>query len=477
VARNRVNTVVEHLCQVVQGPEEAQATDAQLLGAFITRQDQAAFAALVRRHGPMVLGVCRRALGNHHDAEDAFQAAFLVLAKKAGSIRPRRLVANWLHGVACNTARKAKAMVARRRSREGPLALAPEPEVVPPGPWLDLRPLLDQELRLLPEKYRLPIVLCHLEGLTLTEAARQLGWPQGTVAGRLARGRDRLARRLAGAGLAVPVSLLAGAWPAQAGAAHVPPPLALSTVHLAGAAAAGRGPLAAAAPAQVVALTEGVLRAMFLTRLRALGVALVAVFFLLGATAWAYQALAPKDEAPRPAGKEGPPPPVGERPPRKAPAVEREAKKPKADRELFQGSWRLVKVERYGLTWVVKENGDLVRQDKTPTAFPIDLEVPRLARFSGDTFIEELPKGEDATLVERSTFRLDTSRAPKRITTSRKGEVDRRGIYELKGDSLRVCWNIVWGKLRDGYPPGFDTKANRKADMDTEVWHLRRERK
>src|SRR5205807_2821853 len=137
-------------------------------------------------------GVCRRVLRTEHDAEDAFQATFLVLVRKAAAIATRELLANWLYGVAYNTARKARAVSARRRQHEQQVADLPEPQAVPPSPWNDLRPLLDQELHLLPDRYRAPIVLCDLEGKTHKEAAAQLGCPVGTVSGRLARARAGL---------------------------------------------------------------------------------------------------------------------------------------------------------------------------------------------------------------------------------------------------------------------------------------------
>src|SRR5262249_36097999 len=142
--------------------------------SFIDYKDEAAFEALVCRHGPMVFGVCRRVVRNHHDAEDAFQATFLVLARKAASVKPRGQVANWLHGVAFRTAMKVKAMTAKRRGREEQVGQVPEPEAAQQEHWLDLQPLLDQELNGLPEHYRLPILLCDLEGKTIKEATRQL---------------------------------------------------------------------------------------------------------------------------------------------------------------------------------------------------------------------------------------------------------------------------------------------------------------
>src|SRR6516225_967649 len=178
-------------------------TDGQLLERFVARRDEAAFAALVRRHGPMVLGVCRRVLGHVQDAEDAFQAAFLVLARKAASVGQRELVGNWLYGVTYRTALDARAAATRRRTRERQVSAMPEPEAVDGvDVWTDLRPLLDRELNRLPDKYRVPVVLCDLEGRPRKEVAQQLGIPEGTLSGRLTTGRRTLARRLARHGLA-----------------------------------------------------------------------------------------------------------------------------------------------------------------------------------------------------------------------------------------------------------------------------------
>src|SRR5262245_60287776 len=199
----------------------AGGTDGQLLASFIDRNDDAAFEALVCRHGPMVFGVCRRVVRHHHDAEDAFQATFLVLARKASSVRPRERLANWLHGVARRTAMKAKAMSAKRRGREQQVTEVPEPEAVQQGQWRNLQSLLDQELNGLTENYRLPILLCQIEGKTIKDAAQQLGWPQGSLAGRLARGRKLLAKRLANRGV-VPSGSLAAVVSQHAASAAVP---------------------------------------------------------------------------------------------------------------------------------------------------------------------------------------------------------------------------------------------------------------
>jgi RNA polymerase sigma factor (sigma-70 family) len=184
-------------------------TDGELVARWTADSDRGALELLIRRHGGMVLGVCRRVLGDTPDADDAFQATFLVLVRKAKSLAAPEQVAGWLHGVALRVARKARADRARRRGREVVVVdlIAP----TPPEDTADLRRVLDEELDRLPEKYRLPIVLCELEGRTLEEAARLLGWPVGTVAGRLSRGRDLLRQRLSRRrGLALPLFLAGG---------------------------------------------------------------------------------------------------------------------------------------------------------------------------------------------------------------------------------------------------------------------------
>src|SRR5260370_9971230 len=208
MATNHMSEIVQQLRRAVLLQDGAGLTDGQLLGCFIEHRDEAAFAALVKRHASMVWGVCRRLLRNHHDAEDAFQATFLVFARKAASVEPRERIANWVHGVACRTALKARA-VARRRAREKPLAEGVEPVAQEPDAWHDLRPLLDEELGRLPDNYRIVLLLCDLEGRTRAEVARQLGWPEGTVAGRLARARALLAGRLSRRGVTLSAAALA----------------------------------------------------------------------------------------------------------------------------------------------------------------------------------------------------------------------------------------------------------------------------
>lgn len=192
-----------------------EATDGDLIARWIGDSDSTALDALVRRHGTMVHGTCRRLLGNTADADDACQVTFLILIRKARTLASPEQVAGWLHGVAFQVSRRMRADLARRGRREGTMTTdCPAP--TPPEDTADVRRILDEELNRLPDKYRLPIVLCELEGLTLDEAARRLGWPKGTVAGRLSRGREILRRRLSRRrGLAVPMVMFGGsAFPA-----------------------------------------------------------------------------------------------------------------------------------------------------------------------------------------------------------------------------------------------------------------------
>jgi RNA polymerase sigma factor (sigma-70 family) len=187
-------------------------TDAELLARWSAGTDPGAIEQFVRRHGGMVLGVCRRILGDTPEVDDAFQATFLVFVRKARSLARPEQAAGWLHGVALRVSRKARVARARRHLREVAIVDPVAPD--PPEDTEDLRRALDEELDRLPDKYRLPIILCELEGRTLEEAARLLGWPKGTVAGRLSRGRDLLRRRLSRRrGLVLPLFLIGAADP------------------------------------------------------------------------------------------------------------------------------------------------------------------------------------------------------------------------------------------------------------------------
>jgi RNA polymerase sigma factor (sigma-70 family) len=279
------------LCWAALGPEGARPTDRELLEQYVACRDEAAFEALLRRHGPMVLGVCRRVLRHQADAEDAFQATFLVLVRKAAAIRSPN-VGSWLYSVAHNTALKALAMNHKRRTREREAGSLSRTRTAEPG-WCELQALLDIELSRLPERYRAPLVLCDLEGKTIKEAARQLGWPQGTAATRLARGRTLLARRLAKQGLIVSAGMVTATLAHGSALARVTPALMHTTIQAATRFAAARGAATVLISAKVVALTEGVLQAMFLNKLRSV----LCVLVLLATLGLAASGLAPRTQA------------------------------------------------------------------------------------------------------------------------------------------------------------------------------------
>jgi RNA polymerase sigma factor (sigma-70 family) len=286
-----VSKVLHQLRRAALVCDSADLSDGQLLQLFIDQRDEAAFEVLVRRHGPMVMGVCQRIAGQLQDAEDAFQATFLVLVRRASTVVPREMVGNWLYGVAYRTALEARGKSARRQAKMKQVTDMPDPKIpVEPG-WQDLEPLLDRELNGLPDKYRMPLVLCQLEGRSRKEVARQLQVAEGTLSSRLATGRTMLARRLARHGVAIAAGPLALLLSQPTAVACVPGPLLSSTIKAAAGFAAGD---AAALSPRVAALTQGVLRAMFMTKLKVTVLCWLAVagVVTLGGGAWMHRSLA-----------------------------------------------------------------------------------------------------------------------------------------------------------------------------------------
>src|SRR5262245_57618393 len=279
-------------------------SDGQLLRQFLARRDEAAFALLLQRHGPLVLGVCRQVLRDTHAAEDAFQATFLVLARKAGSVRRRESLSAWLYRVAYNLARTARAGAARRQAHERQAVTMARAEAGDEAVRDDWQPLLHEEVNRLPAKYRVPVVLCYLDGKTHEEAAREVGWPVGTVKGRLARARDLLRARLTRRGLALPAAVVTAALAEAAARAAVPASLAAATVKAAGLFAAGQS-AGGAVSAEGTALAEGAIKAMGATRLKLVTVLLLAVALLGAGSGFLLQQLAAgKAPAPAPAGED-----------------------------------------------------------------------------------------------------------------------------------------------------------------------------
>jgi len=328
----RLRGVLRQLRRVTASPLQDEPTDGALLERFRAGREELAFEALVRRHGAMVLGVCQRILGEGADAEDAFQATFLVLIRRADSIRRKESVASWLYGVASRTALKARTELARRRRQEGQVMPGHAADGTEEVAWRELRPVLDEELGRLAEKYRVPVLLCYLQGRTYEEAARQLGWAVGTLSTRLRYARQLLQSRLTARGITLSVGLLIALLQENAAAAAVSPALAGSVVQAASLFVRGET-VAPALSAPAVSLADGVLRTMQVTRLKLVTLLVLGSVLLMAGTGLvALAVLRPAPEAPP-----APPQPArvvvpGEPAPRPQPAP-RVLKK---EREAFQ---------------------------------------------------------------------------------------------------------------------------------------------
>jgi RNA polymerase sigma factor (sigma-70 family) len=412
MAKGLLNGVLRHLRRAALLCEGADLTDGELLECYLARRDEAAFESLLLRHGPMVLGVCRRVLRNEADAHDAFQATFLVFVRKAGSIVPRARVGNWLHGVAHKTALKARAMNRLRRAKERQAAVPPDPPSA--GALQEVLAMLDEALGRLPAKYRAPVVLCHLEEKSLQEAARQLGCPQGTVASRLARAREMLAKRLAGRGQTLGAGALGAALAQGVAPPAVRAALFSSTVQAATAVASGRAATAGLIAPEVVALTEGVLRTMLLTKLKTLTAGVLALALLgAGVTYGTLQA-----------GQKGA---KGEA--QSAPAAAKEDKA-KSDKELLQGTWVPKSGEKNGAKWSeeqLKKWGQLVFADDKVT--------------------------REAAEQREGAYTIDPDKKPKEMDLFTEANTW-KAIYELKGTTLTLAL-----RFGDDRPTEFDSQG------------------
>ena len=428
-------------------------SDGQLLDRFVARREEAVFQAILHRHGPMVWGVCRRVLRDHHDAEDAFQASFLILARKAASVVPREKLGNWVYGVAYQTAMKARATRAKRRVRESRVSNIPEPEAARVEQPEDRRGEFDRELSLLPEKYRVPIVLCELEGKSHKEAAEQLGWPIGTVSGRLSRAKAMLARRLSGGEVTHSVGLLSVLLARESASASIPTRLIGSTNRAASLIAAGRTVTAGMVSAEVATLTREVLKMMLLSRIKVVMVALMMVAVVGGGTglAWMASRVLAAQEPPN-QGKDG-----GQSD--RLPGTGLDAKedpRTKSDTEHIQGVWALADLEQ-------------------PGSQPTDEE--KAAWKSGKMTItitsDKITFDSDKSSLN---YRLDATRTPK-VMLLEVPEGPNKGktvpaIYRLDSDDLTYCQ----GRLGDTGPPtDFSIKDPRPGTTPT-LWVLHRKR-
>jgi RNA polymerase sigma-70 factor (ECF subfamily) len=406
-------------------------SDRQLLEIFLERRDEAAFEAIVRRHGPMVMGVCHRILRNRHDAEDAFQAAFLVLVRKAAVIASRELLAGWLYGVAYHTALKGKEAVARRlrKERQATAMLEVEAEMSPAEhDWL---PILDRELNGLPDKYRLPIVLCELQGKPHKEAARELGCPIGTLSGRLSRGRALLAKRLARYGLVLTAGALSAALAQQEVSASVPPAVVSATVKAA---------TAGAISAEIAALTEGVVKAMFLAKLKTVTM-IVGTVVVLIAAALSCSALAGAQAEDKGGSTEKPAVRADNRPDKKdekkdATKEEKAQGDGNKDLESLAGTWNIDSME-----W---GNDSLPKEQMKGYKFVFaDNKLTWDAAF-GRTKSRDTIKPTYVTFQGPCDFKIDPSKTPKEIDITvhliNGRDATFPGIYEIKADALKVCY-------------------------------------
>jgi RNA polymerase sigma factor (sigma-70 family) len=435
MATSQINGVIQHLRSILR--DGVGLTDGQLLEDYISHHDEAAFAALVRRHGPMVWGVCHRVLRNYHAAEDAFQATFLVLVRRAAAISSRELLANWLYGVAHQTALKARATAAKRKERERQVQEMPEAAVTQQDQWRDLQPVLDEELSRLPDKYRGVIILCDLEGKTRKEAAGQLGCAEGTVASRLARARIMLAKRLNKRGVALSGGALAAVLVQQAASAGVPNSVVVSTIKAAYLFAAGETAATGAISVKVAALTKGVVKAMFFTKLKAaFAVVLILGLVATGATIFTCRTAAGQEEKP----------PVAEKLPRR----ETEDKqhflekavdgKPKAlkDEKAMQGIWQVETMEAGG----GRALEEFVRS--TNMKYRVVIKGSRMLTLPTDALNVPLPDG---------TFVLNEKTSPKQIDWTVDGKTE-LGIYAFEAGKLKLCFDPD-GMTR---PTAFKTK-------------------
>jgi RNA polymerase sigma factor (sigma-70 family) len=305
-----LNLVLRTIRRLV-GDRGDETSDARLLERYAQQRDETAFAELVQRHGTLVHGVCRRVLHHEQDAEDAFQATFLVLARKAGSIRKREALGSWLYEVAYHIALRARADAARRRTREEEAGVMARADCTTAEGPNELQPILDEELHRLPEPDRRLLVLCYLQGKTHQHVAHELGWPPGSLSRRMSHALEMLRERLRRRGVLLAVGALAAALTAEATAAATPAALLASTIQAALIFATGKVAGTATTSAQAVRLAEGALHAMFVTKLK-LGLALVLTFVVVaGAGVLAYQTLS---AGPAPAEPPAAPPAQAENP-------------------------------------------------------------------------------------------------------------------------------------------------------------------
>lgn len=414
MATNRLTGALKRL----GGAASDQGCDRALLDRFVAG-DPAAFDALLARHGPMILTVCRRILPDPAAADDAFQATFLVLLTKAGSIGRGEAVGNWLYGVACRTAARARVDAARRRSREAaaPTRVAPDPLAEITG--RELVAALDQEVLRLAPRYRSPVVLCYLRGMTRDEAADELGWSPATLGRRLGRGRDLLRARLSRRGLELSAALLPAALAGGVSAASIPGRLAAPLLATAVMAASGKPVPSGTVPAAVESLTQGVLQAMFVAKMRIV-VALLAAG--LGAVGVGTLTLGGFGGRPVQAGPQVPPNVV-----RPSPVAPPKAAEPRDPFAVVLGTVKGIesKTEQVVLLIrVAQSQADAGKKDEARETF-------RQALDLADALTDDTPRGMALREIATGRLRLGDVEAAIAVATKVKGDSPRNQFLFL----------------------------------------------
>jgi len=378
---------------VAGSTSQSELTDERLLCDYVASRDAGAFAAIMRRHGGMVAAVCRRMLWREQDVEDAFQATFLVLLRKAPSLSRPKLVGNWLYGVAYRIASKMRQANIRQRMREAPMVDPPAPDASEETSWRDLRPVLDDELRRLPERYRRPIVLFYLEGKSAEEVAAALGRPRGTVLSQLARARERLRVRLAGRDLALSAGVLASLLERTAPSDAAVPVRLLDWGMQAQASSLAAGGAEAGLSVQARLLAQQVLKEMLRQRLWTIGSLLLAALLALWMGILSYGAF------------------------RAQPVAVVQAD-PKSDLDGLQGDWQVVAIELDG------------------RVLPKDQFLFARLKIRGDNILHE-----GGLHNMEVSIRLHPGQQPKAMDMEAEGYHggSYNAIYALEGDTLTIC--------------------------------------
>jgi RNA polymerase sigma factor (sigma-70 family) len=440
MANKSLNRALQHICRLAAVPTARELADHELLNRFIGEKDEAAFAVLVERHGRMVLGVCRRALGSAHDAEDACQTTFLVLAQKASSIRKTTSLPSWLHGVASRVAASLKRERMRRCRRERESHRPPVPDPAAEVSWREVQTALDEELERLPERWRAPLILCHLQGRTRDEAAQQLGLTVPCLHGRLARGRNALCKALTRRGIALSAALLATAVGEGVSRAALSPALVLDTAKAAALLSGGHALDAGLVSTKILTLAQEITRNMFLTNLKVGAAALLCAGLVLTAlggslTLVGAEQAPPAQQSPgaaRQASEEH----IAAVPPLSPPTDK--------DRAAMVGTWESTET-------VTRTIGDKVLP-------PVERKVRWV--LTDDKFIRT---SSDGFIEQEWHYQLDPTKSPKAIDLVSPVQGNYLGVYVLDGDTLKVQLGREPGKRPAELPAKVDS-----------FWHFKR---